>query len=126
MPLTAKQEKFAQSIADGMNQSDAYRSAYNADKMKSDSINVNASKLCADAKVALRVAELKAALESKSLWSREDSVHALRSIVIGSDVKPNEIVAAIKELNAMHGYQAPIKSETTVRGGLVLIPAKNG
>jgi phage terminase small subunit len=59
MALTAKQEAFAQAVASGMNQSDAYRSAYSAGKMKDASINVNASKMAADAKVALRVAELR-------------------------------------------------------------------
>lgn len=57
--LTPKQEKFAQCVASGMNQSDAYRAAFNADRMKANSINVNASKMMADAKVALRVAELR-------------------------------------------------------------------
>jgi phage terminase small subunit len=125
MTLTAKQERFAQAIADGMNQADAYRHAYNAGNMKADAIYVKASELMASGKVSVRVNELKGKLEAKALWTREDSVKALKSIAEGSEVKPNEIVAAIKELNAMHGYQAPAKSELTVKGGLVLIPAKN-
>lgn len=59
MALTAKQERFAQVVASGRNQSDAYREAYDAANMKPASINVNASKLMADAKVAQRVAELR-------------------------------------------------------------------
>lgn len=59
MALTAKQEAFAQAVASGMNQSDAYRSAYSAGKMKDSSINVKASQLAADGKVAVRVAELR-------------------------------------------------------------------
>lgn len=114
MALTAKQEAFAQAIADGMNQSDAYRSAYNAGKMKPDGINVNASKLRADAKVALRVAELKKAIADKGLWTRERSVKALAAIADGSEAKANEIVAAIKELNSMHGFNAPTKQEISL------------
>lgn len=41
------------------NASEAYRQAYNAENMKEASINVNASKLLTDAKVSLRVKELK-------------------------------------------------------------------
>jgi len=125
MTLTAQQERFAQAIADGMNQSDAYRSAYKAQNMKDKQIHEEASKLAANPKVTQRLVELKGKLEEKALWTREDSVRALKAIAAGGEVKPNEIVAAIKELNAMHGYQAPAKSELTVKGGLVLIPAKN-
>ena len=57
--MTPKQELFAQAVASGMNQSDAYRTAYSTGNMKASSINVNASKLSADAKVAQRVAELR-------------------------------------------------------------------
>ena len=36
--LTSKQEKFAQTIASGKSQSEAYRMAYNADNMKEETI----------------------------------------------------------------------------------------
>jgi uncharacterized protein YfaT (DUF1175 family) len=114
MKLTAKQENFAQAIADGMNQSDAYRIAYDASNTKPDVVNVKASQLMANGKVAVRVDQLKAKLEAKALWTRQDSVEALRNIAIDSEARANEIVAAIKELNAMHGYQAPTKSEIAV------------
>jgi hypothetical protein len=38
------------------------------------------------------------------------SVEALKKITAGSD-KGTEVVAAVKELNAMHGYNAPSKVE---------------
>jgi hypothetical protein len=111
MTLTAKQEAFAQAVSSGMNQSDAYRSAYDAGKMKAETIQNNAYKLINDNEVAARVAELKAALATKALWSRERSVQALANIADGSEAKANEIVAAIKELNLMHGFNAPTKVE---------------
>ena len=114
MKLTAKQEKFAQAIADGKNQSDAYRSAYDAGGMKDNSVNVNASKLMADAKVALRVTSLRSVLESKGLWTREKSVLGLSAIADGGEAKPVEIIAAIKELNSMHGFNAPGKLDIAV------------
>jgi phage terminase small subunit len=108
MNLTSKQEKFAQCVADGMNQSDAYRAAYSAGGMKDNSVNVNASKLMADAKVSLRVTELRKALADKALWTREDSVLTLAAIARNGESKAGEIVSAIKELNLMHGFNAPL------------------
>jgi phage terminase small subunit len=59
MTLTIKQEKFCMVYIETGNASEAYRQAYNAENMKEASINVNASKLLTDAKISLRVKELK-------------------------------------------------------------------
>lgn len=107
--LTPKQENFAQAIASGMSQADAYRSAFDVKPTtKQESIHVNASKLMADANVAQRVAELKAELSAKVLWTREDSVRTLIEVIQRAD-KPSDAVSAVKELNAMHGFNAPKK-----------------
>ena len=53
--LTAKQEAFAQGIADGLGQADAYRMAYDADGMKDSTIYSKASVLMSDGKVTARV-----------------------------------------------------------------------
>lgn len=117
MTLTAKQEAFAQAVASGLNQSDAYRSAYNAGKMKAETVQKRASELAADGEVAGRVASLREAIASKGLWTREKSVQALAAIADGGEAKANEIVAAIKELNLMHGFNAPSKIE--VNGSMI-------
>lgn len=117
MTLTAKQEAFAQAVADGLTQADAYRSAYDAGKMKAETVQSKASILMANGMVRARVDSLKAALESKGLWTREKSVQALAAIADGSGAKANEIVAAIKELNLMHGFNAPSKVE--ISGAMV-------
>jgi len=57
--LTPKQEKFAQSVASGKSQSEAYRIAYNAENMKDEVIWVKASKLMAEDKVTVRVDEIR-------------------------------------------------------------------
>lgn len=117
MTLTAKQEAFAQAVSGGMNQSDAYRSAYDASKTKPDVVSVKASQLMADGKVAVRVAELQAALADKQLWTRIDSVTELADIARGAESKAAEKIAAIKELNLMHGFNAPTKVE--IAGNLI-------
>jgi hypothetical protein len=108
MSLTAKQEHFAQCIADGMTQADAYRTAYGADKMKTETIHKRASELMSDGEVSGRVQELRAKLSAKALWSREKSVEALLNVMDNPD-RQTDIIAAVKELNAMHGFNAPQK-----------------
>ena len=60
MTLTPKQEAFAQNVASGMTQADAYRNSYNAENMKPETIWSNASQLMSDTKVLQRVEELQA------------------------------------------------------------------
>jgi phage terminase small subunit len=59
MALTPKQENFCLAYLETGNASEAYRRAYDAENMKPESINVNACKLLADAKIALRLDELR-------------------------------------------------------------------
>lgn len=109
--LTPKQEQFAQNVASGKTQADAYRAAFNASKMKAETIQQSASRLMADRKVSARVKELREQVANRHLWTREDSVRVLREVA-GSE-KGSERVQAIKELNAMHGFNAPQKVELT-------------
>ena len=111
MKITAQQEKFCQSLASGMTQADAYRASYNCAKSKTCTVVENASRLMADSNVSARVAELRAELSEKALWTRENSVQALKRIAdgYGTESKPGEVVAAVKELNSMHGYNEPVK-----------------
>jgi len=113
--LTAKQEAFCQGIADGLGQADSYRAAYDAEDMKENSIYVNASKLMKNAKVTQRIAELKSQVQEKQLWSREMSVKAL--VQAYREGSGSVKVAAVKELNAMHGYNEPAK--LNINGNLV-------
>jgi hypothetical protein len=109
--LTAKQEAYAQGIADGLGQADAYRMAYDAEGMKDNTIYPLASKLMNNSKVATRVAELKAQVAEKQLWTREMSVKGLMTAYrIALEAKASTgMTAAVKELNIMHGYNEPTK-----------------
>ena len=75
--LTAKQEAFCQCIASGKDQATAYRTAYDAESMKANTIYAKASALMKAGKVAVRVAELKAQVADRHLWTREMSVLGL-------------------------------------------------
>ena len=111
--LTSQQEAFAQAVASGKSQSDAYRSAYPKSlKWKPDSVWQQASKLMADTKVSTRIDSIRAELAERGLWTRENSVNALIGVLKNPD-KASDIVAAVKELNAMEGFNKPHKLDIT-------------
>lgn len=113
--LTAKQELFAQCIADGMGQADAYRTAYDAEGMKDSTIHPKASRMLSEGKIRARVDELKAMVVEKQLWTREMSVKGLiQAYRIAQDAKTSTgMTAAVKELNVMHGFNEPTKLSIT-------------
>lgn len=111
MAVTPRQEEFAQEVANGHSQAEAYRIVFpNSRKWKDQAVHVNASKMMARTNVALRVAELRADLAKKALWTREQSVTLLSEIASAAE-KDSDRVSAVKELNAMHGFNAPQKME---------------
>lgn len=57
--LTIKQENFCLAYIETGNASEAYRQAYDAENMKPETINVKASELLANGKIAVRVGELQ-------------------------------------------------------------------
>lgn len=124
--LTGKQEKFCQCIADGMTQADAYRTAYNAKGMKPDTVHVKASTLMADGKIAGRVRELREALAEKVLWTRAQSVAGLvKAFQVAEDAgNAAAMTGSIKELNAMHGFNAPSKVDLSSSDGSMSPPKR--
>ena len=115
--LTHKQEQFCQNIISGMTQHDAYKNAYEVKKMSNKAIDEEGSKLIKTPKVSQRVAELKelaAFIASQKtsqelIWTREMSIKALLSIYQDKTAPSSARVSAVKEINAMHGYNEPIK-----------------
>ncbi len=63
--LTIKQEAFCQAYIETGNASEAYRTAYAADKMKPESINRKAKELLDNGKIAARVAELQGEIKQR-------------------------------------------------------------
>lgn len=117
--LNPKEEKFAQieASADRRSQSQSYRDAGYSNKLTDKQVWEEASKLSKRPKVVQRIAELKAETESKQLWTRLDSVTALKRVVDDAGSKGAEITGAVKVLNDMHGYNAPMEIKHT--GGIV-------
>ena len=95
-------------MADGMCQTDAYKSAYNTKKMSDQVIWNKASELANKGELEVRIRELKSKIEKKQLWTREQSVKVLSSIALSKSAlsKNTDKVAAIRELNLMHGFNS--------------------
>jgi hypothetical protein len=109
--LTPKQEVFAQAVAGGKTQADAYREAYNVKPTtKNEVTQVKASQLMADGKVRVRVEELKAQLSEKLLWTREDSLKTLIAVINAPDNAGN-IISSVQAINKMQGFDAAEKHE---------------
>ena len=112
MSLTAKQESFAQLRATGVNRSDAYRAVADVGENTTESsIWESASRMDADVKVMSRITQLKDEIAAQSLWTRLDSVTVLKTIAHDAETKANDKTGAVKVLNEMHGYNAPVKIE---------------
>ena len=110
MKLSNQQEHFCQEYLKDSNATRSYKTAYSvAEKTKEATVWSNASRLLADSKVSARLDELKKSLTSRNLWTREHSVKILAKIAFANDTRPAEKTQAVKELNMMHGYNAPTK-----------------
>lgn len=80
-PLTPQQEKFAQLVAEGKNQSDAYRGAYpNSQKWKPDAVNNAGFKAMSNGDVLARVAELRAEASKKTVITLESHLAELERL----------------------------------------------
>ena len=71
--LTTKQEIFVQQLIAGQSQRQAYRRAYNAEKMTDKTVDEKASKLFKDGKVRARYRALLKQFSNMALWSREQA-----------------------------------------------------
>lgn len=69
--LTQKQENFCLAYIETGNASEAYRRAYNADCMKSETVNVKASQLLKQDKIRVRLEELQEQAEKKAIVTKE-------------------------------------------------------
>lgn len=82
--LTPKQEKFIQNIVSGMSQRQAYKEAYNAENMKDETIDSEASILFNDQKVSKRYQELMEELQDKAIMTAKERMKWLSDVVRGN------------------------------------------
>jgi phage terminase small subunit len=111
--LTPKREKFAQAVASGMDQSDAYRSAFDAQAMKPNSVHREASLLMSNPMVTQRVSELRAPAVKKvgiTLESHLADLEELRNMA--KDMGQIQAAITAEVARGKHsGVAAPDKRE---------------
>ena len=118
--LTNKQEQFCQNIAiHHMTQHDAYINAYDTSNCSDVTIDVNASKLAADAKVSLRISELKSSVLDYTIMSVRKRKQRLSELALvdldPKEVKPGHVVQAIDLLNKMDDvYKTDTRESQTI------------
>ena len=115
--LTAKQEEFAKAIAEGMNQSDAYRSAYSTNRMTDKTIWENASRLMGDSKVLARVKELREATVTPKIITAQKRKEWLTDVINNPEVDINARLKASDQLNRMEGEYVQ-KVETEIKNAV--------
>lgn len=95
MALTPKQERFCQGIVSGLNQSDAYRAAYNCENMGGPTINNNAHVMMQDNDIATRIEQLRLPIAERVGRTLEQ--HIARMLQLGErGEKLDKLEAAIK------------------------------
>ena len=128
MSLTSKQEKFIQALVAGKSQRQAYKEAYNAAKMKDETIDTRACELLKNSKVKARYNELLEEHKNKALYTREEMVNDLIWIKekAKEDIKDTKkglrqangtiFINAIKELGELNELYPSKKQDINVNG----------
>ena len=113
--LTPKQEKFAQSVAlENMNYSDAYRSAYNTERMTDKTVNEKASLLKDEDKIKTRIKELREAATTPKVMTAQRRKEWLTEVVNDPKIDIRVRLQASDQLNRMEGeYVQKVEAEVT-------------
>ena len=84
--LTPKQEQFVKNIVlEGMNYSDAYRSAYNTKGMTDKTINEKACRLKDQDNIRARIEEIRAEIDTPKIMSVRERLELLSRIARGEE-----------------------------------------
>lgn len=121
MNITSKQDRFYNEYVIDFN---ATQAAIRAGYSKKTAYSIG-QRLLKNVEIQNRICELKKQLSAKNLWSREQSIKTLVNIVEGfviidgQEVKAQnkDIIAAVIQLNLMHGYNEPIKTQQVGEDG---------
>lgn len=113
MSLTTKQEIFVQRLIEGYSQREAYRFAYNCEKMKDSTIDNNAYKLMQNNEILTRYEELKNELKQKMFYTVEKANDDLEWIKLKA--KEDIEYRGIKQANATT-YLGAVKQQIDLNG----------
>jgi phage terminase small subunit len=112
--LTPKQEQFAQLYVELGSAAEAYRRAYKS-KGKPETCQRTGHECLHNPKVAARIQDIRDEIAERGLWKRLKSVEVLSGVALNGE-KDSDRVSAVKALNAMYGWDAPVKVDHTTKG----------
>lgn len=116
--LSQSEHDFARAIVyDGLTQAEAYRVAYEKADLDDAAARVYGCTAAKRPHVKAEIDRLRDELSEKSLWSRVDSINTLKSVIQNPD-KSADIVASVKELNKMFGWDKVIIDHTSSDGSM--------
>lgn len=119
MAMTPKKEKFAQSIVSGMNQTDAYKSAYNCDGMLPATINNNAYILMNDSDIKERIEQLRMPIAERIGMDLESYLKEMIALKYGA-LDNNEHSPAIKAHELIGKCLGYYVNKTEISGSLAI------
>ena len=107
-----------------MNYSDAYRSAYNTERMSDKTINEKASLLKDDDKIRARIRELREITDTPKIMSAQKRKEWLTEVINDTEVDINARLKASDQLNRMDGeyvqkVEAKVKNAVSINIELV-------
>jgi len=105
--LTIKQEKFCQGLFTGLTQREAYKQAYNCEKMTNKSIDENACKLASDTKIASRLTFLVNELKGRNMVTVERVIAEYAKIAF-ADIKDFLSYGTVKTRETMDKDGDPV------------------
>ena len=113
--LTAKQEAFVQNIIQGMNQADAYRSAYDTKRMTDNAIYREASLLMSHPKVSQRMKELSEKADIPKIMTAQKRLEWLTERIADDSVDIHAKLKAVDLMNKMQGeYVTKVEADLNV------------
>ena len=118
--LNDKQMKFARGLAQGKNNTEAYRAAYGMN-MSMEAASAAATRLLKNVKVAEKVKELREAVDAQAVVGRQEILERLSKQFRKADEEGDRsgMVKVVGELNKMMGGYEPekvkVEGELSVR-----------
>lgn len=127
MGLTPKQESFCLAYVETGNASEAYRRAYDAQRMKPESINRKAKEVIDNGKIAARLEELKSELVERHRVTADDIAEMLREdrAFAQKCETPAAAVSATLGLAKLYGLITDRFSGSVTEGGRKTIVYRN-
>ena len=101
--LTPKQEIFVQNLVKGMSQREAYKNSYNAENMKDEVIDNNASTLFKNNEISIRYKELIKEADDKAIMTAKERKIWLTKMIDSPNASNTDRLKALDLLNKMGG-----------------------